>query len=141
MVAPPPNVMTKMIHGQNSSQAHHRTVFKPARKISSFIRPIKDKIQFITEGVYKIPCSCAKIFICHTGRLSSTRIKEHVTHTNNQDTEKFAVAEYFTRTKHQINFDQSSLVRTCNKYYRRIILGPVEIQKHGNNMNKEGATR
>jgi hypothetical protein len=35
----------------------------PARKISSFVRPVKDDLGLRTPGVYSIPCEYGRVYI------------------------------------------------------------------------------
>jgi hypothetical protein len=46
----------------------------PPRKVSSFLRPIKDDLAFKTLGVYSIPCKCGKFYIGQTGHSIETRV-------------------------------------------------------------------
>ncbi|XP_015124857.1 uncharacterized protein LOC107046694 [Diachasma alloeum] len=55
-----------------------RTIFKPPTKIGQMLHSTKDgRPPLSLPGVYKIPCSCGKVYIGETGRRISTRIKEH----------------------------------------------------------------
>ncbi|XP_032686437.1 uncharacterized protein LOC116851269 [Odontomachus brunneus] len=59
-----------------------KIIFKPHRKISQLLPNLKDHKSFLeTSGVYKIPCSCGKVYIGETGRKISTRIKEYQRYT------------------------------------------------------------
>ena len=60
-----------------------KTVFQPHKKLAQFTNPIKDKIPFNTDGVYKIPCRCGKVYIDQTGRLTSSSVQEHARLTTN----------------------------------------------------------
>jgi hypothetical protein len=52
-----------------------KSVGLPPRKISSFLRPVKDDLGLRTPGVYSIPCECGRVYIGQTGRSIATRIK------------------------------------------------------------------
>ncbi|GFG31913.1 hypothetical protein Cfor_11969 [Coptotermes formosanus] len=39
----------------------------PPRKISSFLRPVKDDLGLRIFGVYSIPCECGQVYIGQTG--------------------------------------------------------------------------
>ena len=78
-----------------------KRVFKPHKKLTQFLNPVKDKILFNTEDFYKIPFICGKIYrpIGQTGRPISSRVQEHVRHTKNLATQKSAVPEHSVTTK------------------------------------------
>ena len=44
--------------------------------------------------VYKIPCSCGKVYIGETIRRLETRLKEHCTACKKGEIEKSAIAEH-----------------------------------------------
>lgn len=114
-----------------------KTIFKPHRKLHSFMRPIKSQIPLHSSGVYKIPCSCESVYVGQTGRLVSTRLKEHMRHTKNQHTEKSALADHSVNTKHLINFEETSVIKKCDRYYRRLIHEAIEINKHKDSIIQE----
>jgi hypothetical protein len=64
------------------------------RKISGFVRPVKDDLGLRTPGVYSIPYECGRVYIGQTGRFIATRIKEHSRHIRLGHPEKSAVAEH-----------------------------------------------
>ena len=73
-------------------------------------------------------------------RLIFTRVQEHVEHTKNSAVEKSAIAEHLHLTNHMVNFEDASVIRSCNRYYDRLILEAIEINKHKDNINRETAT-
>lgn len=101
------------------------------------LRPVKDKIPLSTPGVYEIPCSCGDVYIGETKRLISTRVKEHIRCTKNEDTDKSAVALHSYNTKHSIEFDKTRVIAKVPNYYPRIIRESIEIFKNKNNFNKD----
>jgi hypothetical protein len=42
---------------------HIKSVGLPPRKISSFLRPVKDDLGLKTPSVYSIPCECVQVYI------------------------------------------------------------------------------
>jgi transposase len=50
------------------------------KKVSSFLRPVKENLGLRTPGVYRIPCECGKVFIRQTGRSVDAILKEHRRH-------------------------------------------------------------
>jgi hypothetical protein len=53
---------------------HIRSVGLPPRKISGFLRPVKNDLGLKASGVYSIPCECGQVYIGQTGRSIKTRI-------------------------------------------------------------------
>jgi hypothetical protein len=78
------------------SKHNIKTVGLPPRKLSRFIRPVKDHLALKTPGVYSIPCECEKVYIGHTGLSIETRVKEHRRHIRLAHPAKSAVAEHST---------------------------------------------
>lgn len=72
-----------------------------------------------------------------TGRLISTRVKEHIRHTKNNDTNISAVAIHSTETKHSIQFDETKVLASASNYFERKILESIEIRKHKHNFNRD----
>ena len=55
-----------------------KTIFKPTKKIKENLRTAKDTRDLLaTAGVYRIPCSCGKVYIETTKRTIKTRLTEH----------------------------------------------------------------
>ncbi|PNF14479.1 hypothetical protein B7P43_G18379 [Cryptotermes secundus] len=51
------------------SRHNIKSVGLPPKKLSSFLRSVKDSLELRTSGVYTIPCECGKVYIGQTGRL------------------------------------------------------------------------
>jgi len=52
--------------------------FKPSKKMGQILRNPKDQRPPLSSaGVYKIPCSCGKVYIGETGRMVNICMKEH----------------------------------------------------------------
>jgi hypothetical protein len=49
----------------------------PLRKISSFLRPVKDDLRLRTPVCISISCECGQVYIGQTGKSIEARIKEH----------------------------------------------------------------
>ncbi|CAK9823993.1 hypothetical protein ANTRET_LOCUS2231 [Anthophora retusa] len=55
-----------------------KTIFTPHTKIKQILTTPKDPFpRLSSSGVYKIPCTCGKVYIGETGRSVTTRLKEH----------------------------------------------------------------
>jgi hypothetical protein len=51
--------------------------------------------------------------------------------------DKSAVAEHTIQSEHRIQFHNTSILATKNRYMDRIIMEAIEIELHPNNMNRE----
>jgi hypothetical protein len=86
------------------------------RKISSFLRPVKDDLGLGTTGVYNITCECGHVYIEQTGRSIRTRIKEHHRHIRLGHPDKSAVAEGRFHHTHLIKFQETWILCTGSAY-------------------------
>jgi hypothetical protein len=59
---------------------HIKSVGLQPRKISSFLRPVKDDLGLRTPGVKTTPCECGQVYIGQTGRSMESEVKEHHRH-------------------------------------------------------------
>lgn len=115
-----------------------KTIFKPTRKIKDCLRSAKDKRDpLATPGIYRIPCTCGKVYIGTTMRSVNTRIKEHKSNCRLGHTEKSAVAEHtLNNSNHRIRFEDTQVLATTNSYYARLYREAIEIHKHKDNFNR-----
>jgi len=102
------------------------------------LRNVKDPLPLRTPGVYEIPCTCGDTYIWQTGRLVSTRLKEHSRALRLYQGEKSAIAEHSLRTGHRIKFEESKVLAPIANYYPRIIREALEISKRHKTLNREG---
>jgi predicted GIY-YIG superfamily endonuclease len=114
-----------------------KPVFRPINKIKDILRPVKDKLPLHASGVYHVKCSCGMCYVGETGRLVSTRIKEHIRHTKNCDNHISAIATHSTELKHSIEFDSTKIIASADNYFERKILEAIEIKKHKFNFNRD----
>ncbi|KAK9890114.1 hypothetical protein WA026_008924 [Henosepilachna vigintioctopunctata] len=119
-----------------------RTIFKPTQKIHQIIGSVKDKRDPLSAaGVYRIPCSCGKVYIGTTKRSMGTRLKEHKASCRLGQTEKSAVAEHaLSEGDHEINFEGCTLLASVNGFQNRLVREAIEIRKHSNNFNRKEET-
>lgn len=115
-----------------------RTIFKPPRKIEQILRNPKDQRPPLSSaGVYKIPCSCGKVYIGETGRTVNTRMKEHERDVRLKHVTQSALAEHNLETGHRILFDKTTTLATTTSYFPRKHREALEIQKHPDNLNRD----
>jgi hypothetical protein len=93
-----------------------RSVGLPPKKISNFLRPVKDDLGLRTPGVYGIPCDCGQVYIRQTGRSIETRIKEHHGHISLGHPEQSAVAEHSMSHEHHILSQDTRIVFAKSGY-------------------------
>jgi hypothetical protein len=119
------------------SRHNIKSVGLPPMKISNFLRPVKDKLELKTPGVYGIPCECGQVYIGQTGRSIDTRIREHHRHIRLAQPHKSAVAEHTSagdiasNSKTPRSFPPNPV--TWIGLSRRLLRS----QLHPNNMNRE----
>ena len=117
------------------------SILKPINKIEGCLTSVKDKTPAENlAGVYKIPCSCSKVYIGQTGRRIITRVKEHI-RDYKKECLRSAIAEHSVETKHSIEFDQFETIVNISNYRKRYIREAIEISKHPYNMNREDGYR
>jgi hypothetical protein len=114
-----------------------KSVGLPSRKISSFLRPVKDDLGLRTPGVYSIPCECGQVYIGQTGRSIDTRITEHSRHIRLGHPEKSAVTEHSFTHDSLIRFQDTQIPSTKSGYMDRLIRESIELEFRPNNMNRE----
>ena len=116
-----------------------QTVYRPTRKLQQYLGTPKDRRDPLqAAGVYRIPCSCGKVYIGTTKRSINTRISEHKRNCRLGQTEKSAVAEHaLLDGEHKIMFENTDVLSTTSHYSTRIHLEAIEIHKHTNNFNKK----
>ncbi|XP_076226777.1 uncharacterized protein LOC143174896 [Nomia melanderi] len=114
-----------------------KTVFKTETKIGQVLTSPKDPQPSLSHTrIYKIPCSCGKVYIEETGRSVSTRLIEHSRCTRLKYTQS-AVAEHQLTTGHTIQFEEAKILTRCKDYFLRKYRESIEILKHPNNINRD----
>jgi hypothetical protein len=56
---------------------HNKSVGMPPRKISRFLRHVKNDVGLQMPGVYSIPYECGVVYLGQTGGSIKTRLKEY----------------------------------------------------------------
>lgn len=120
-------------------RASIKTYFKPHKKISQYLRPIKSHIPFQDAGVYKLDCECGLSYIGQTKRSIGTRIKEHIADIKHNRSNKSALCEHISnKTNHYIHFDRPQILAKENYYIPRLLREAIEIKKHPNFNRDDG---
>ena len=117
-----------------------RTAFRAANTIRSSLVAPKDKIDTLAVcgAVYKIPCKdCPASCIGESGRLLSTRLKEHKKAVDQLSKHHSAVAEHVCDTGHEIDWDSVSVLGKEPWQYRRKVLEAIFIKQERPSLNRD----
>ncbi|KAJ4432356.1 hypothetical protein ANN_20975 [Periplaneta americana] len=107
------------------------TTFLPTKQIRNMLRSSKDKRdKLLSAGVYRIPCSCGKVYIGTTQRSVRTRLTEHNRNCRLGQIDKSAVAAYaYQEGDHNIRFKDTDILSTTTHFF------PVYIEKRSKYIN------
>jgi hypothetical protein len=89
----------------------------PPKRISSFLRPVKDDVGLQTPGVDSVPCECGIVYIGQTGRSIEIRIKEHQRNIPLLQLDKSALAEHGFNHNHKILIQDVEILSTESGSY------------------------
>jgi len=104
-----------------------QTVFKPPKKIGQILKNFKDQRPPLNSArVYKIPCSCGKVYIGKTGKIN-IHMKEHQCEIKTYHTVSILL-EYNVETDHIILFDKTTTIATTTSYFSRKYREAIKIQ-------------
>ena len=81
-----------------------RVAFRSSRTLRAMLSSVKDKVPAEKQSgvVYKIPCSCGKVYLGETERRLETQLKEHKDACRRGQLERSAVAEHAWTHQHTI---------------------------------------
>ncbi|KAJ0170974.1 hypothetical protein K1T71_013746 [Dendrolimus kikuchii] len=120
-------------------RASIKTYFKPQKKITQFLRPVKCNIPLQDAGVYKLDCECGLSYIGQTKRSIKTRVKEHIADMKHTRSTKSAISEHtLDKPNHYIRFDNPQILAKENRFIPRMIREAIEIKKHPNFNREDG---
>ncbi|XP_070518870.1 uncharacterized protein [Cardiocondyla obscurior] len=120
------------------SKHNLKVIYKPQRKIHQLLPNPKDQRPRLDKpGVYKIPCTCGKVYIGETGRKISTRIKEHQRCVKFRYFSQSTLAEHWIETGHSVQYDKATTLAPSQEYFTRKHREGLEIMKHPENLNRD----
>ena len=94
-----------------------KTVFRTRYTLQTSLVDLKDRLpedrRFMV--VYRVPCSCGKIYIGETKRALSVRIKEHQDAVRLGHIDKSALAEHAWIAGHRIDWEATQIVDTATR--------------------------
>ena len=111
-----------------------RTVFKS----DTTLRP-KDPADPNKQDcvVYKIPCTCGKVYIGETGRPMQERMKENDRNIRLARTQNSAVSEHANGTRHKPVWNKTRLIARESHWYTRKVKEAIHIRLNPNNINRD----
>ena len=88
------------------------TSFKSGKTLRGHLTKVKDRMDIAMNSsiVYKIPCSCGRIYIGETIRRLEQRILEHKDACKKGDERKSAIAEHCWQNQHPILWNEVSII-------------------------------
>jgi hypothetical protein len=89
---------------------NNKSVCLPPKKISSFLRPVKDDFGLRTRGAHNTPSECGHAYIGQRGHSVDIRMKEHRQHIQLDHSDKSAVAG------HSIQLHNTSFLSNLQAY-------------------------
>ncbi|XP_071788394.1 uncharacterized protein [Asterias amurensis] len=113
-------------------EAEIMVYYRTRNKLDSKLHTHKDKHDSSSQaGVYRIPCTCGKVYIGETSRDLTTRLKEHKAHGRRGEYDKSAIVKHSTDLDHVIDWDQARIIAPERHWYsRRISSSPVYFLYH-----------
>ena len=89
-----------------------KVIFRSRLSLCSVLTRVKDLLPMEKQCkvVYRIPCSCSKVYIGETRRRLEARLREHQEACRKGTLEKSAVAEHAWKDQHAIKWDETAVV-------------------------------
>ena len=144
----PPLVMIPYVAGVSEDirrtcrKFNIKVIFKSGRTLRSMLTKVKDALppEKQSRVVYRIPCSCGKVYIGETIRRLETRTKEHQDACRKGMTEKSAIAEHAWENHHPINWEETSVVDRARRHGELMLKEALHIQMTpaGDRFNRDG---
>ena len=111
-------------NGQILGRAYIRTAFRTVTTIRSLLvktKPATEK-HYKKGVIYKVSCQdCTKVYIGKTGRKLVSRLNEHKQHCRLLQADESTIAEYAIGENHHIDFDQSKVLTTEDRFWPKKI--------------------
>ena len=120
-----------------------RTVFKSDITLKfRLVRP-KDPADPNKQDsvVYKIPCTCGKVYIGETRRPMHERMKEHDRDIRLARSQNSAVSEHANSTRHKPLWNETKLIDRESHWYTRKVKEAIYIRLNPNNINRDNGAK
>ena len=107
-----------------------RVAFRSSRTLRSMLSSVKVKVPAEKQSglVYKIPCSCGKVYLGETRMRLETRLKEHKDACGRGELEKSAIAEHAWTHHHAIKWEETSMVDRAIRRTELLLKEALSIQ-------------
>ena len=112
-----------------TSRYNIRTTFRTQGTLRQTLTRVKDELPDTLKAnvVYRVPCSCGKVYIGETKRALGTRIKEHQSACRLQQTKKSAIAEHAWSTGHSIDWGGVEIMDIASKKTELLVKEAIHI--------------
>ena len=107
-----------------------QVIFKSGRTLRSILtgwRMLSPQALAPLNVVYKILCSCEKVYIGETIHRLETRLKEHRTACKKGETDKSAIAEHAWKEHHPILWEETKVIDQAKKQKQLLIKEALNI--------------
>ncbi|XP_063547523.1 uncharacterized protein LOC134754960, partial [Cydia strobilella] len=119
-------------------RASIKTYFKPMKKMSQFLRPVKCNTPLQIAGVYRLDCECGLSYVGQTKRSISTRVKEHIADVKHRRPRSAVCEHVMDKANHSIKFDKPLVLAKEKRYIPRMLREAIEIKKYPNFNREDG---
>ena len=106
-----------------------KVAFKSGQTLRSQLSRVKDRLPTMMRSsvVYKIPCTCGKVYIGETTRRLETRVREHQNACRRGEFDKSAIAEHAWTDHHPILWDDISVLDRASRWRELLIKEALHI--------------
>ena len=110
-------------------QYNRQVIFRSGRTLRSILTRVKDNLPMGMNSniVYKIPCSCGKVYVGETIRRLETRIKEHHVACKKGQIEKSAIAEHAWTEHHTVLWEEAKVIDQAKRLKELLIKEALNI--------------
>ena len=92
-------------------EADIKVYYRTRNKLETKLHTHKDRPDPSGEaGVYRIPCTCGKVYIGETGKDLTTRLNEHKAHGRRGECDKSAIIKHSTDSDHVIDWQKAEII-------------------------------
>ena len=107
-----------------------RVTFRSSRTLRTMLSSVKDRVPAKKQSdvVYKIPCSCGKVYLGETRRRLETWLKEHKDACRRGELEKSAITEHAWKHHHTIKWEEMSVVDRASRHTELLLKEALNIQ-------------
>jgi len=115
-----------------------RVSFYSINKLSSFIKPQKDRLSKLSNMnvVYRIGCKdCDASYVGQTSRQLKTRISEHKNHIKRKTSTHSVITEHRMQRSHEFDWENVEILDAERNYSKRLISEMINIKCQNESIN------